>query len=456
MRPSFALGLAFASWFLATSAFAQDGYPDLTFSSDGLLIVGWSGDSAEPNAIAARPDGSLFIAGEIEEAAGQNVAVVKIGNDGKVDLNWGLLGRRRIAFDAVPGASDQILNLSPLNDGSLLVAGLSTVESDFYYKRLPVIARLTPSGSLDSGFANAGIAVINMPWATDNWWWEDAIVQRDGKIVFFGYCEDCPDQIGQVRPMLLRIGLDGAPDLTFSGDGWAVPTSSVTNGLYPYGLSLDSQGRILMVGQTLGGAVLRFTTGGALDTTFGGGSGLASFVVPSGAYAPYSFTVDQNSGAMFFGFHFSSGTYEDYAGVQRFSPAGVLDSTFAGDGLAEFVFDNRTWISQMQVQSDGRLIGVGLIEPGGPSNPDFFLFRLLANGVLDTTFHANGVRRVTFNQDPDVSDWAQAMTISGGRLVAVGKVTTPTARSFGVTRVTSALVFADGFERATTAGWSGN
>ena len=67
-----------------------------------------------------------------------------------------------------------------------------------------------------------------------------------------------------------------------------------------------------------------------------------------------------------------------------------------------------------------------------------------------------GVRRVSFEQVPDLSDSAAAMTLSGGRLVAAGPVTVDPETSFGITRTTSSLIFRDGLERGSTGGWSGN
>ena len=126
-----------------------------------------------------------------------------------------------------------------------------------------------------------------------------------------------------------------------------------------------------------------------------------------------------------------------YGGVVRLSSAGVLDATFAGDGLAELVFDARLWVNAMEVQSDGKPVGAGLINVSIPGTADFFLFRLDPDGGFDDTFHANGVRRVSFEQDPDLSDYASALTLSGGRLVAVGQVTVDPDLSFGITRTTS-------------------
>jgi hypothetical protein len=90
------------------------------------------------------------------------------------------------------------------------------------------------------------------------------------------------------------------------------------------------------------------------------------------------------------------------------------------------------------------------------ASPLLLLAALTLAGNLDASFHSNGVRRVTFGQQPDLSDYAAAMTLSGGRLVAAGPVTVDPETSFGITRTTSTLIFRDGLERGSTGGWNGN
>lgn len=440
---------------LGAPAAAQDGYADTTFSSDGLQIIGWSGDDAQPSAVRALGDGSLYVGGDVQGSFGQDLAVTRLTATGALDITWGSFGRRQVAIDAVADASDQLLALSPLPGGSLLLAGLSTIDSDNYLQ-LPAVAKLTPGGDLDPAFGDAGVQVFDLPWATDSWGWQGALAQPDGKVVFYGYCYDCPDNPGDSRPMLLRVTTAGAPDTTFSGDGWEVPTTGAWSATYPYDLRLDGAGRLLVLGQNGGFAIVRLLASGALDTTFGGGDGVAPFALPAGHSNPYKLAVDPDSGSMFVSMAFSSGAYEDYGGVVRLSSAGVLDATFAGDGLAELVFDARLWVNAMEVQSDGKPVGAGLINVSIPGTADFFLFRLDPDGGFDDTFHANGVRRVSFEQDPDLSDYASALTLSGGRLVAVGRVTVDPDSSFGVARTTSALVFKDDFERGSTGGWGAN
>lgn len=445
-----------AATLLALGAFgspvqAQDGYADTTFDDDGLQVIGWAGDWGAASAVRAANDGSLWVGGNVLGSFSQDFGVTRLRANGTLDLTWGSVGRRRVAVDAVTDASDRLLALAPLADGSLLLAGLSMIDSDNFLE-LPAVAKLTPGGDLDTSFGDSGVATLDLPWATSSWGWQGALAQPDGKILFFGYCYDCPDNGADARPMLLRVTSSGAPDPTFSGDGWEAPSTGAWSTTYPYDVRLDGADRILVLGQDGSFSITRLTAAGALDTTFGGGDGIASFAMPAGHAYPYNLAVDPNDGSMYVAMSFMSGPYDQHGGVIRLSSAGVRDAAYAGDGLAELLFGLRLTIWSMEAQSDGRPVGVGWIEASA-GNADFLLFRLEPSGALDTTFHADGVRRVLFGQVPDGHDLAFAMTFSGGRLVAVGRVAVGTETRYGITRATSRLIFTDGFERGTTSGW---
>jgi uncharacterized delta-60 repeat protein len=448
---------------LAAAAAAQDGYGDPTFDEDGIQIIGWSAgaDPGEATAVAALADGSLLVGGYVEGAnSNGDFAVVKLTPGGEVDTAWGTLGRIRVAIDGEPDGPDWLEDIAVLADGSILLGGFTQVPDALPKESfaLPAVAKVTATGELALAFGNGGKKIVPLPWPTEDYSWSSAIHQPDGKLLFFGYCYDCPDNTGSARPMLLRLTLDGEPDPTFSGDGWFVPTTGAVSEFYPTRLALDGSGRILIL--YAGGAetaLARLTSAGALDTSFGGGDGVVTWARPFGVSNPYSLAVDPANGAIYFGYHFAAGPFDDYGAVMRLTSAGAVDPAFGGDGEAEMVFDAQLWMNDIEVQSDGKIAGVGIIRStAAGGDQDHFLFRMLANGTLDDTFHANGVRRVEFGQVPDGSEQAHAMTYSGGRLVAVGSVSVSGARRFGIARTTSALIFADGFERGSTASWAGN
>ena len=436
---------------------ADDGGGDPTFDTDGVRLVDWAGLQSLAAAVVATDDASLYVGGRARGGDGSfDGAVVKLTPGGALDTSWGSFGLRRVPIDAAESAEDRLAALFELSDHSLLLAGFSVVD-DFTGIENPAIAKLTPGGDLDPTFGDGGITDFGMPWATDEYFWAGAVHQLDGKALYFGYCLDCPDNPVLARPMLLRITTAGATDSGFSGNGWEVPISGPWSTVIPMDVAFDALGRILVLGWKSGQvSITRLSGGGILDTTFGGGDGNEPIAIPAGHSSPYRLAVDPESGAMLVSMGFTSGPNSGFAGLMRLTATGAVDATYAGDGLAELVFDAGLVVRSLVLQSDGKLAGGGQIASTAPGGDlDFCLFRLLANGVLDDSFHGNGVRRVEFGETPDGVDYAYATTLSGGRLVAVGRATADGINNFAVSRSTSDLIFADGFERGSPASWPG-
>ncbi len=440
---------------LARPALSQDGFADPTFSDDGVQVVTWGGNAAGASAVAATARGELFVGGTWASGGNIDLAVVKLTTAGEIDSSWAVGGRRIVAFDAIVDADDDLRELSLRPDGSLLLAGWSRVD-DANLLDLPALAMLTSGGTLDTSWGDNGLALFDLPWPTDSYGWNTTLVQPDGKVLFAGYCYDCPENGSDQRPMLLRVTPEGVADPAFSGDGWEAPTTGVWSQSYPYALALDDAGRILVFGTGPAGfALFRLTPSGALDLSFGGGDGSVEITMPAGHAYPYALTRDPSTGALFLSLSFTSGPYDDHAGVLRFAADGAPDNTFAGDGLAELLFDDRLRVLAIAPQTDGMLVGSGFIWNVG-SDTDFCIFRLEADGDLDPTFHSNGVRRIEFGQTPDLSDYGRSITLSGGRLVVVGPVPTAGVESYGIARTTSRHIFTDGFDRGSSASWLGN
>lgn len=442
----------------ATTLSADDGQGDTTFDGDGVRIVDWAGLESVATAVLAADDGSLYVGGKALGGDGSfDGAVVRLTPTGALDPAWGSSGLRRVPIDAVENADDRLADMFELSDGSLLLSGFSVVN-DITLIENPAIARLTPDGDLDPLFGDGGVIDFGMPWPSEDYYWAGAVHQLDGKALYFGACLDCPDNPVVTRPMLLRITIAGATDSGFSGNGWEVPTTGPWSTIYPFDVAFDALGRILVLGKDGANlSVTRLSGGGILDATFGGGDGVAPFAMPAGHSPPYHLAVDPESGAMLVSMGFSSGPLAGFGAVLRLTSAGAIDATYAGDGLAELAFDAGLAVRSLLLQSDGKLAGAGQIASSAPGGDlDFFLFRLLANGVLDDDFHGNGVRRVEFGETPDGQDIAYASTLAGGKLVAVGRVTADGIDNFAVSRSTSALIFEDGFERSTASAWLGN
>ena len=142
-------------------------------------------------------------------------------------------------------------------------------------------------------------------------------------------------------------------------------------------------------GQAFG--LARLNPDGSVDTSFGGGDGLAT---ASFGLSPYfdsmpETLVLQPDGRILVAGHASTDNGSDFA-LARFNTDGSLDQTFGGgDGLVTTDFSPGTseTLTGLALQPDGKIIAVGtsLIGPDF-TRSEFAMARYNMDGSLDTTF----------------------------------------------------------------------
>jgi hypothetical protein len=166
--------------------------------------------------------------------------------------------------------------------------------------------------------------------------------------------------------------------------------------------------------------------------------------------------LDPVSGALLLALRDHSST-EDEGAVVRLEPDGDLDTNFGVGGFVDLTLEEGSWMSSIEIQSDRRIVLAGHLDANGAQQRGFFLARLLPDGDFDDEFDDNGVVRYEFDVVTNAPDGAAAMALSAGKLVAAGYATTSDVgdpRAMAVLRTWSALIFTDGFERASTSAWS--
>jgi len=150
-----------------------------------------------------------------------------------------------------------------------------------------------------------------------------------------------------------------------------------------------------------GVGVTRYTLSGKLDTTFGTkGSTFSTF--PNIIFQALWFAVQPNGAIVIGGGTAPSGTTDGANqgfGLVRFTAGGALDSTFGTNGLVNTQIGPRTANpGAFLLQPNGQIVMTGLEGGNGekPTNPDSIpnmvvVVRYNTNGSLDTTFGSGGV-----------------------------------------------------------------
>ena len=150
------------------------------------------------------------------------------------------------------------------SDGKIVVAGRSWSGSSYDI----AVVRYTNTGALDASFNSGGKVTTDFGSTTDQAY--SVAVQSDGKILVGGYS----DSGGSDRFALVRYTSTGALDSSF-GTGGKV-TTLIGSYCTAYSMAVQGDGQIVLAGDCLNGstydfALARYTTSGTLDASFGTG-----------------------------------------------------------------------------------------------------------------------------------------------------------------------------------------
>lgn len=378
--------------------FAIEGSLDPSFGTGGKVSTDFPGPSDDDgNGVAVQSDGKIIVAGTTNDTLDRDFAVVRYNTNGSRDSSFGINGVVTTDFG---GTQDFATCVAIQTDGKIVVAGRSA--QDF------AVARYNSNGTPDALFGAGGLVTFDVSGDNDQ---INAIkIQTDGKIVIAGRA-----RFGNNEFALMRLDSLGAPDTTFDGDG-IVTTNVGGGGDVPLALAIQTDGKIIAGGSSGDDfAIVRYTTLGALDTSFDfDGIALTDF---NGSVEEVHALLLQTDGSIVAAGVTDAGGGGNNFAAARYTTGGALDVTFDLDGkvIVDFATDDDNATSAA-LQSDGKIVIAGSGNIKG--NEDFALVRLLSTGGLDPAFDFDGKATTDFST---VNETANAVAmISGGKIVAVG------------------------------------
>ncbi len=415
-------------------------------------------DSQVANGVAVQADGKIVAAGTFNFNAGaaSNFAVVRYNNDGSLDTTFGNGGHVTIN---TPGTNEQATSVTIQNDNKIVVAGFATIGGDDDF----VVARLNPNGSLDTTFNTSGVRTINFAGGAGNndqaFAVTTQIVAGARKIVVAGSAEVTGNTLDFG---IARLNDDGSNDTGFNGTGLKTRTFGATD--VARAVTIDNSNRIVAAGFTGTGAannfaILRLTTTGADDGTFGpGGERTVDF---GGDDRATGVAVQTDNKIVVGGFTDQGAA--DFA-VTRLNDDGTLDTTTfnptgagalgSAPGKFTFNFGSLGVVEKstgLVLQKDGKIVMGGFTALNGTAtNPNnFAVARVTTAGALDTTFDGDGLQTIDFGGN----DQANAIALDlQGRIVLAGQSALNAATNqFALTRVKAAdqLITPGAFDPAT-------
>ena len=170
---------------------------------------------------------------------------------------------------------------------------------------------------------------------------------------------------------------------------------------------------------------------GDLDRTFGSAGKVTTDF--GGNESAWGLAVQSDGRAVVAGTRFDAGPSDDFV-LARYTTSGALDSTFDGDGKVTTDFGGRSdGADDVTIQPDGKLVAAGSGFPARVRPVDFALARYNRDGTLDATFGDGGKVLTTF--EPNSIDAANAVVIQpDGRIVAAGRSGSGPRSEFAVAR----------------------
>jgi uncharacterized delta-60 repeat protein len=397
---------------------------------------------------------TLLASGAVASATASSAAAATA--PGSLDTTFGAGGWMTIAGSAVPGLGN-VGDAVSLPNGDILLGGSTG------------LARLLPSGKLDTSFGSRGSTAASGVSSVDS----GAViaVQSDGKIIYAG---TTGSPSGGTEWEVARFTANGALDPTFGHGG--IVTTEVLNPPpttitfeSPNAVLIQSDGKILVLGdvENFGGyrgqgsffeqAVLRYDPNGALDASFGaGGEALSTtfagggelgldaagdiFIAPGtgwtskeaelspsgqldSAVTPAAITAASAptllpSGQFLVATTIVQGRGESHVQVTRYNPGSTVASTSAQLGWTSAIGkDTGTAVGTLPG-------GQALILGSHNSGTSDVLASVNPGGTLDSTFGTGGITLFA----PPAADAGGFFTVAApvlptGKILVIGQAT---------------------------------
>jgi uncharacterized delta-60 repeat protein len=399
----------------ATAA-ATTGFLDKTFSGDGRVLTNVHNDDSG-EAVAVQADGKIVVVGS--SSGGTDIAVVRYDTDGSLDATFG--GGDGIVITDVNG-DDAAYSVAIQGDQKIVVGGTTDGFSQ------AILLRYDTAGGLDATFGGGdGITTTTVGLGAVFF---DLAIQGDGSIVGTGAAT-----LDGVKGVAFTARYDGigALDTTFASPDGYVTTNLGAGGGQMMGIALDG-GKVVVAGSSFSTtssnvAVLRYTSAGVLDSTFGGGDGKVTTDVGTGYDSGGDVAVDGSGNIDVVG---AGGNKDAFL---RYDDTGTLDTSFGGgDGIVFAGQGGFNGLTGIAIRGTGEIVAVDSTYGSRRSPfPQFKVVQVTPAGALDASFGENGIATAGFSLSYHDSPIANDAAIDpDGNVVVAG--TAGTGLDFAVAR----------------------
>lgn len=357
----------------------QAGSLDVSFNGTGKVLSGLQTSDFYLNKMKLGANGKIISAGCQSD---RHIIVSRHNQNGTFDNTFGVNGT---FISAAISGLYHVHDLIILSDNSIIILVFSENPTVGCF-----IVKLTSSGVLDTTFQTNGFKYF------PNAYYVAIELQSNGKIVIGGQIFG---NNSATDLQIIRLNSDGAYDLSFGNDGISNDGISRTDfgfDEYPTDLSIDSDGKIIMIGYSLNTHFIsKYNTDGSLDNSFDSDGKLTltqAQLLNNGTVV--SMTIQNDNKIILCGPSF----------ICRLNTNGTFDTSFDSDGIGIYSIGN---LQDIKTQNDGKIV-VSLLASSPATGIGAARFN--SNGTLDTSFDSDGVQNAIFS--PPFTGYYNAYSIA--------------------------------------------
>jgi uncharacterized delta-60 repeat protein len=355
---------------MVIARYTTTGLLDTTFGSGGMVIVA-IGSFVSANSVAIQTDGKILVTGYSDATSATQMFVTRYSSSGILDTGFGTSGITHITIGDGSVARSVIVQ----TDGYIVISGAAVLSGQPVF----AVARCDTSGALDTGFNSTGIVTTIIGSAAQAY---SVKIQADGKIVVGGISDNHFAVARYTTAGLLDTASFGG------GNGYVITVIGSNDGILT--LLKQSDEKLVGVGFSDNAiALARYDSSGNLDSSFGSSGIVTTFV---GSQATAFSSALQSDGKIVI-----SGTSDNAYLVGRYTTAGALDSTFGFSGIITTALGDVAQALSVLVQTDGKIVASGLSDANGvlaryvANNTPFITISSPSNGSTITSGHTSSI-----------------------------------------------------------------
>ncbi|MBK9270321.1 MAG: hypothetical protein IPM48_01875 [Saprospiraceae bacterium] len=368
---------------MLVSRFNQNGFLDKSFDADGIAVAKLAVSTDRGMDVVLLDNGTSYALGK-SSLSDDEIAVMKLNVDGSLNQSFGKNGKISIPEIGIIGGKEVSFDIE--KDGNLVVA--TSILSGNVYDLATV--RILPDGQIHNFFGVKG--GWNIPLNARNDFSTEVKVDKNDRIVVA-----CSGITGKEFVVVRLKKQNGDLDNTFGASGKVIVdfgTESSCNSL----AILDNGKILLAGNTTVNGvekiALVRLNDNGSYDNTFGTNGRVVTSISGTLDVMTANDVAVQNDGKIIVVGQVTSFTSGGSYVVLRYTSSGAVDQTFGNSGFVKIPITDVSNFptdeaKRVVLQNDGKIIICGAI--GTSSEDGVGIVRCNIDGSIDKSFGTNGL-----------------------------------------------------------------